>query len=343
MAKVKRNYVQSTVVSWLNSKTYGELALSPRRVEVGSFCARGADPKWQDFARRYCSATKSGVLNGLFLIATLFTQAPTTGEAPARLVFEGAQTPHFATTPEYVELRSGRGRLRVAQVLSDFAMTCEFRILDEDASGELLLHGWARGHIRLRLPGGLRTLPKDLVEARGMTVGVQSLGAVAPSALNVWHRLDLRVAGREMTVSINGAEAGRYEIEPFAGYVSFATRKGSVQLRSIQPRPVSAGAVIPASVPRMSEPGLISPRVVREVKPDYKVQAMENKVEGIVDLEAIVEPDGRVGPVRVIRTLEPGLDQQAIDAVRQWRFTPGMRDGKPVPVLVSIELTFKIK
>jgi protein TonB len=56
-----------------------------------------------------------------------------------------------------------------------------------------------------------------------------------------------------------------------------------------------------------------------------------------------VEPDGRVGAVRVIRAIDPGLDQKAIEAVRQWRFKPGSREGRAVPVLVNIELTFKIK
>lgn len=279
----------------------------------------------------------------LILIAALAIQAPGGGETPARLVFEGAQTPHFATTPDYVELRSGRGRLRVAQVLSDFAMTCEYRILDEEARGEVLLNGWSKGQIRVALPGAPRTLLKDLVEGRGIAVRVQSLGAVSPSAVNVWHRLDLHVTGPTMTVSIDGLEAGRYEIEPFAGYVSFATRKGSIQLRSIHPRPVAAAALVPGSVPRVSDPGVTSPRVVRDVRPDYTPEAMRNKVEGIVDMEAIVQPDGRVGAVRVIQTLDPGLDQQAIEAVRQWRFTPGLRDGKPVPVLVGIEVKFTIK
>jgi TonB family protein len=58
-----------------------------------------------------------------------------------------------------------------------------------------------------------------------------------------------------------------------------------------------------------------------------------------------VQADGTVGDVRVIRSLDStfGLDQNAIKAVRQWRFEPGSQAGKPVPVIVSVELTFTLR
>ena len=58
-----------------------------------------------------------------------------------------------------------------------------------------------------------------------------------------------------------------------------------------------------------------------------------------------MRPDGSVGDVQVVRSLDPtfGLDQEAIKAARQWRFAPGTRLGEPVPVLVTIELTFTLR
>ena len=56
----------------------------------------------------------------------------------------------------------------------------------------------------------------------------------------------------------------------------------------------------------------------------------------------IVGVNGRPQNVRVRRPLGTGLDQKAVDAVLQWRFKPGMRDGKPVPVLASIEVNFRL-
>ena len=91
--------------------------------------------------------------------------------------------------------------------------------------------------------------------------------------------------------------------------------------------------------------GLTLPRVLREVKPQYTADAMRAKVQGTVLLACVVRADGTVGQVRVIRSLDPtfGLDQQAIAAVKFWRFVPGTRFGEPVAVQITIELTFTIR
>jgi len=91
--------------------------------------------------------------------------------------------------------------------------------------------------------------------------------------------------------------------------------------------------------------GITLPTVLREVKPAYTADAMRAKVQGSVWLECIVMPDGSVGDVKVTRSLDPifGLDQEAIKAAKQWRFRPGMRQGEPVPVIITIELTFTLR
>ena len=88
-----------------------------------------------------------------------------------------------------------------------------------------------------------------------------------------------------------------------------------------------------------------SPRLIRKVDPEYTSAAMRAKLQGTVFLEAVVLADGTVGDVRIIRSLDAafGLDQNAIKAVRQWRFEPGSQAGTPVPVIVSIELTFTLR
>jgi TonB family protein len=91
--------------------------------------------------------------------------------------------------------------------------------------------------------------------------------------------------------------------------------------------------------------GITLPSVLREVKPAYTADAMRAKVQGSVWLECIVMPDGSVGEVKVTRSLDPifGLDQEAIKAAKMWRFKPGMRQGEPVPVIITIELTFTLR
>ena len=91
--------------------------------------------------------------------------------------------------------------------------------------------------------------------------------------------------------------------------------------------------------------GISLPEVIKEVKPAYTAEAMRAKVQGVVWLECIVMPDGTVGNVKVTKSLDSvfGLDQEAIKAARQWRFKPGMRQGEPVPVIITIELTFTLR
>jgi len=91
--------------------------------------------------------------------------------------------------------------------------------------------------------------------------------------------------------------------------------------------------------------GVTVPRLVREVKPAYTAEAMRAKVQGTVLLECVVMPDGSVGRVEVVKSLDGtfGLDQEAMKAARQWRFMPGTRFGEPVPVLITIELAFTLR
>jgi protein TonB len=91
--------------------------------------------------------------------------------------------------------------------------------------------------------------------------------------------------------------------------------------------------------------GVMLPKPLREVKPQYTADAMRAKVQGTVLLECVVLPDGTVGKVEVVRSLDSafGLDEEAIKAAKQWRFAPGTRFGEPVAVLVTIELTFTLR
>jgi TonB family protein len=89
--------------------------------------------------------------------------------------------------------------------------------------------------------------------------------------------------------------------------------------------------------------GVTLPKIVHEVKPSYTTEARAARIQGVVTLEAVVLPTGDVGDVRVSAPLEPSLDNEAIKAVKQWRFEPGRKDGKPVPVQVSVECTFTLK
>ena len=108
---------------------------------------------------------------------------------------------------------------------------------------------------------------------------------------------------------------------------------------------LSAGvATLGAQVYR-SQDGVTLPVPVKQVKPDYTAAAQEARIQGRVVLETVVQTDGSVGEVKVVQSLdaETGLDAQAVGAMRQWQFRPGTKEGKPVAVLVNVEMTFTLK
>lgn len=90
--------------------------------------------------------------------------------------------------------------------------------------------------------------------------------------------------------------------------------------------------------------GVTMPVAVYQEKPRYTIEAMRARIQGAVIIECVVQPTGVCEPLRVLRSLDArlGLDEQALRAVAAWRFSPGTRGGKPVAVLVTIQLGFSI-
>ncbi|HEU4889940.1 MAG TPA: energy transducer TonB, partial [Vicinamibacterales bacterium] len=87
-----------------------------------------------------------------------------------------------------------------------------------------------------------------------------------------------------------------------------------------------------------------APRLIKEVKPKYTAEALRNRIQGTVVLEAVVAGDGCASQIRVVRSLDRGgLDDEAVSAVAQWRFEPGRLAGAPVDVLVTIMVDFAIR
>ena len=88
--------------------------------------------------------------------------------------------------------------------------------------------------------------------------------------------------------------------------------------------------------------GVSAPELVFKVDPEYSEQARKSKYQGTVVLNLIVQKDGSVRDIRVMTPLGMGLDEKAIEAVRQWRFRPGQKGGAPVDVSAVIEVTFRL-
>ena len=89
--------------------------------------------------------------------------------------------------------------------------------------------------------------------------------------------------------------------------------------------------------------GIQAPRLLREVKAEYTDEARRAGVTGDVVLQIVVRRDGTVGDVKVVEGLRGGLNERAIQAVRQWRFAPATRHGTPIDVIVEVAVEFKLR
>jgi TonB family protein len=87
---------------------------------------------------------------------------------------------------------------------------------------------------------------------------------------------------------------------------------------------------------------VLPPVIYRKIEPSYTPAAYARHIEGIVTLYLEVKPDGTTDNIRVTKSLDPGLDQKAIEAVRQWRFRPGTKAGKPVTVAAIVDVNFQL-
>ena len=146
--------------------------------------------------------------------------------------------------------------------------------------------------------------------------------------------------------------AERYEGAEICGTGMEEKRKGDkhlhvddiAQLQVVAPAPVLRRR-FGEGAHRICEANIQMPTVTREVRPNYTRAAMEAKIQGTVLLEAVVQTDGHVGETRVIRSLDTkyGLDREALRACQAWVFEPAQLDGSPVPLIVTMELSFTLK
>jgi serine/threonine-protein kinase len=116
------------------------------------------------------------------------------------------------------------------------------------------------------------------------------------------------------------------------------------------PQPAAPKPAVPAKpvpdpdrVYTIKEPGVSPPQMVHQVQPQYTAQARTNRTQGRVILQAEVWPDGLPHNIEILKSIgDAGLDQNAIAALRQWRFAAGAKDGQPVKVRIAVALSFRL-
>ena len=141
-------------------------------------------------------------------------------------------------------------------------------------------------------------------------------------------------------------------VTPETGLESRTARTGDVDFGSGAgiDMGISPVALPPPPPPPAREPpapvrlhsGMTPPQKIVDMAPKYPAIAQSARVEGVVILETVIDAQGRVESARVLRSV-PLLDQAAIDAVRQWRFTPARLNGEAVPVVMTVTVNFTLR
>ena len=108
------------------------------------------------------------------------------------------------------------------------------------------------------------------------------------------------------------------------------------------PPPSDAPAAAAGPAPVRVGGSIKTPTKIKDVRPVYPLDAQAARIQGVVILEAKIEADGRVSDARVMRSIA-GLDEAALEAVRQWEFTPTEVDGVPVPVIMTVTVNFTLQ
>jgi TonB family protein len=104
---------------------------------------------------------------------------------------------------------------------------------------------------------------------------------------------------------------------------------------------IGAKPAFDASVYKVGQ-GVSAPVPVTQMEPGYSEEARVAQLQGTVLVSAEIGTDGLAHNIQVVRGLGLGLDEKAVEAIQQWIFKPGMKDGQPVPVMASIEVNFRL-
>lgn len=175
-----------------------------------------------------------------------------------------------------------------------------------------------------------------VLDASGHVAEARSLGAV------IWTRVgtdDAAVKAEAESAVLDAVRQWEFEAPPTAPMLlvtdvtagDLAWRAPGVQAAlGSDPIPIRAGGAV------------APPKKVHDVKPIYPQAAKDQQIQGVVILDSTIGVDGSVTDVVIVKSV-PGLDDAAADAVRQWRFTPTLVNGSPVPVIVTMTVSFTLK
>lgn len=173
-------------------------------------------------------------------------------------------------------------------------------------------------------------------------------GVVPPAQ---WVTCEVRAEGRRLTVTFDGVVVSQADrLEGVDGHLAFkAVRRGGVELRGMRvatlaaPPPEPEPEPFPTGLLTADAPGVKRPKATYRALPAYPLSALEARVGGKVGLEMVIDAEGRLTHARVKSAPHPDLGVAAIECARKWRFKPATKDGRPIPVIATMDVEFKLK
>ncbi len=157
--------------------------------------------------------------------------------------------------------------------------------------------------------------------------------------------LRMAIMTQMVTLTTDPAEkaALQRELEAARRAVEKQFRDGGGRVMSASPAPPPGAASVNAAFANAVRVGgnVRAPQKIKDVKPVMPELAVQARVQGVVIIEIVIDESGHVADARILRSI-PLLDQAALDAVRQWQFTPTVPVDKPVPVIMTVTVQFSL-
>ncbi len=285
---------------------------------------------------------------------------------PQQVLFNGATLTGLAIDRTNADVSAGvlrvhgaPGWLHSERPYANFALSFDARMTDLDAKLGVFVRTWPtfdngvpnNGYrVLVAEPGGADPATGHLAAmgnaARELTFNGAALAGAFTEA-SVWHHYEITCIGPIVRLIVDGKPVmSATGVDNAQGYIGLRPEAGTVEFRRIAvavvpaPRPVPPSGVLAAP-----SAGLQNPQAVKQSKPAYTPQALAARIEGTVLIAGVVQPDGTLQNPRVVQSLDSklGLDRQALDSLKGWEFRPGTKDGEPVPVMVTISISFALR
>jgi TonB family protein len=227
-----------------------------------------------------------------------------------------------------IAISEGAGWVRTRESYADFSLTFDARTVNSGDSAAVWIRAWT-------------TVDRYQQPDNGYRISLNT------DASGQWHQYRIRCVGRTVEAAVDGGAAMALPpVDNPQGFFLLRAETGSAEFRNIAAQRIAPQLPsLPDGVWDGKAPGVVLPRLRRNPRPNYTAAAMRQQIQGKVLIAAIVGIDGSLTAIAVVQSLDPryGLDDEAISAAKRWQFEPGTLDGVPVPIRITIELSFTLR